>query len=81
MSGTIPRPKKKPANTRFSSGPCAKRSGWRQQALDVMALGRSRRSKLGKAKLNEGTALTREALQNSANFHIALFPGSDRGAL
>jgi phosphoserine aminotransferase len=35
----------------FSSGPCAKRPGWTLEALKDAALGRSHRSKIGKAKL------------------------------
>jgi phosphoserine aminotransferase len=41
----------RPANPRFSSGPCAKRPGWTPEALLDAALGRSHRAKIGKAKL------------------------------
>ena len=41
----------RPAIPHFSSGPCAKRPGWNLQALTDAVLGRSHRSKIGKAKL------------------------------
>ena len=75
------RPTKKPANPNFSSGPCAKRPGWTLQALGGAALGRSHRSKQGKAKLREVIDLTREVLEIPADYRIAIVPGSDTGAV
>jgi len=49
MTGNMPAVR--PARPFFSSGPCAKRPGWTPQALDDALLGRSHRSKPGKAKL------------------------------
>src|SRR5689334_13088786 len=46
-------PAVRPARPFFSSGPCAKRPGWTLQALDSALLGRSHRSKPGKAKLKD----------------------------
>ena len=51
MTGTVPAVR--PARPFFSSGPCAKRPGWTLEALNGAVLGRSHRSKPGKAKLNE----------------------------
>ena len=45
----IAKPALRPANPNFSSGPCAKRPGWSLEALDISALGRSHRAKIGKA--------------------------------
>ncbi|WP_430513789.1 phosphoserine transaminase [Pannonibacter phragmitetus] len=81
MSGNAPRPAKRPTNPNFSSGPCAKRPGWTLQALNGAALGRSHRSKPGKAKLREVIDLTREVLGVPADYRIAIVPGSDTGAV
>src|SRR5438876_606688 len=48
---TNPMPAVRPANPHFSSGPCAKRPGWSLQKLTDAVLGRSHRSRIGKAKL------------------------------
>lgn len=81
MGEMASRPTKKPASPHFSSGPCAKRPGWTLQALDGAALGRSHRSKQGKAKLREVIDLTREVLEIPADYRIAIVPGSDTGAV
>jgi phosphoserine aminotransferase len=77
----LPLPDKRPANPRFSSGPCAKRPGWSLEALADAALGRSHRAKLGKNKLAEAIDLTREILQVPADYRIGIVPASDTGAV
>ena len=57
------KPGVRPVTPHFSSGPCAKRPGWSLQALTDAALGRSHRSKIGKAKLKRAIDLSREILQ------------------
>ena len=47
------KPTQKPNNPKFSSGPCAKRSGWSVNALEGAWLGRSHRAAGGKEKLKE----------------------------
>src|SRR5271167_3228948 len=79
MTGT--RPAVHPARPFFSSGPCAKRPGWTPQALNGALLGRSHRSKPGKAKLKEAIDLTRTVLGVPADFKIAIVPASDTGAM
>lgn len=74
------KPQLKPANPNFSSGPCAKRPGYNLQALRQTVLGRSHRSKLGLAVLNEATDKTREILQIPSDYHIGIVPASDTGA-
>lgn len=74
-------PALRPANPRFSSGPCAKRPGWSLEALADAPLGRSHRAKAGKAKLAEAIALTREVLEVPADYRIAIVPASDTGAV
>ncbi len=71
----------RPVAPHFSSGPCAKRPGWSLQALTDAALGRSHRSKIGKAKLQRSLDLTREVLEVPADYRIGLTPASDTGAV
>jgi phosphoserine aminotransferase len=78
---TIARPAERPADPRFSSGPCVKRPGWTPAALEGALLGRSHRAPAGLAKLREALALTREVLQVPATHLIAITPGSDTGAV
>jgi phosphoserine aminotransferase len=74
-------PDVRPANARFSSGPTKKRPGWNLQALEGALLGRSHRSKPGKAKLKEAIDRTRAVLDVPADFKIAIVPASDTGAV
>src|SRR5262245_26226219 len=71
----------RPAIPHFSSGPCPKRPGWSLQALTDALLGRSHRSKPGKAKLKRAIELTREVLQVPADYKIGIVPASDTGAV
>ncbi len=74
-------PAARPANPRFSSGPCAKIP---QYSLDMLAdapLGRSHRATVGKNKLAEAIELTREILGVPAEYRIGIVPGSDTGAV
>src|ERR1700678_1019914 len=77
----IPLPGIRPADARFSSGPTKKRPGWNFQALEGALLGRSHRSKPGKAKLKEAIDRTRALLGVPADFRIAIVPASDTGAV
>jgi phosphoserine aminotransferase len=71
----------RPLIPHFSSGPCAKRPGWNLQALTDALLGRSHRSKVGKAKLKRAIDLTREILEIPADYRVGIVPGSDTGAV
>ncbi len=55
-------PAARPANPRFSSGPCTKIPGFSLDMLVDAPLGRSHRAAIGKAKLKEAIDLTREIL-------------------
>jgi phosphoserine aminotransferase len=74
-------PAKRPANPRFSSGPCAKIPGFTLNHLADAPLGRSHRAAVGKAKLQEAIDLTREILNVPADYRIGIVPGSDTGAV
>jgi phosphoserine aminotransferase len=71
----------RPVCPHFSSGPCAKRPGWSLQALTDAVLGRSHRSKIGKAKLKRAIDLTREILEVPTDYRIGIVPASDTGAV
>ncbi|WP_299307640.1 phosphoserine transaminase [uncultured Croceicoccus sp.] len=64
----------------FSSGPCAKPPVWDASKLDSESLGRSHRSKIGKARLAYCIDLMREVLNLPDTHRIGIVPGSDTGA-
>src|SRR5712691_6244528 len=78
---TTTMPAMRPAVPHFSSGPCAKRPGWSLQTLTDALLGRSHRSKIGKAKLKRAIELTRDVLEVPADYRIGIVPASDTGAV
>ena len=75
------KPSVRPRVPLFSSGPCAKRPGWNLQVLKDALIGRSHRSKAGKAKLKRAIDLTREILEVPADYRIGIVPASDTGAV
>lgn len=74
------KPDIRPACANFSSGPCAKRPGWNVDVLANALLGRSHRSKPGKARLKGLLDKTRDILQLPDSHRIAIVPASDTGA-
>lgn len=74
-------PARKPARPYFSSGPCAKPPGWDPAKLATDSLGRSHRSKLGKARLQYCIDLIREVLEVPDTHRIGIVPASDTGAV
>jgi phosphoserine aminotransferase len=78
MTTTTPGPR--PANPRFSSGPCAKPPTFTLDALADAPLGRSHRAAVGKAKLKAAIEETRDLLGVPADYRIAIVPASDTGA-
>ncbi|HRO15086.1 MAG TPA: phosphoserine transaminase [Paracoccus sp. (in: a-proteobacteria)] len=74
-------PATRPANPRFSSGPCAKIPGYNLDMLADAPLGRSHRAAIGKSKLARAIDLTREVLQVPPDYRIGIVPGSDTGAV
>ena len=74
-------PATRPANARFSSGPCAKIPAFELNMLADAPMGRSHRAAVGKAKLKEAIDLTREILGGPADYRIGIVPASDTGAV
>ncbi|MEM7261394.1 MAG: phosphoserine transaminase [Planctomycetota bacterium] len=75
------KPSTSPNNPCFSSGPCAKRPGWTPAALEDACLGRSHRSKAGRAKLGECIDRTKSLLGVPADYRLGIVPASDTGAV
>ena len=71
----------RPANPRFSSGPCAKRPGWSLAALEGALLGRSHRAATPKAKLAEVITLSKSILGMPSDWRLGIVPASDTGAV
>ncbi|WP_108881013.1 phosphoserine transaminase [Anderseniella sp. Alg231-50] len=78
---TIAKPAARPANPRFSSGPCAKIPGWTTDILKSAFLGRSHRAGDGKLRLKRAIDLTRDVLQVPDDYLIGIVPASDTGAV
>ncbi|HOA72629.1 MAG TPA: phosphoserine transaminase [Phycisphaerae bacterium] len=74
------KPTAKPSNPNFSSGPTAKRPGWSPNALSNALLGRSHRSKPGKARLKQAIDLSKELAGMPQDYLLGIMPGSDTGA-
>jgi phosphoserine aminotransferase len=75
------KPTVRPQNPCFSSGPCAKRPGWSTAALESALVGRSHRSKPGKARIQEVLDRSRKLLGVPEDYRIGLMPASDTGAV
>jgi phosphoserine aminotransferase len=75
-----PRPAARPRVPYFSSGPCAKRPGYALDNLKGASLGRSHRSKEGKAKLKLAIDKTRAILGVPLDYLIGITAASDTGA-
>jgi phosphoserine aminotransferase len=74
-------PATRPANPRFSSGPCAKPPTFALEKLADAPLGRSHRSAIGKSKLKAAIDGTRELLGVPDDYRIGIVPASDTGAV
>ena len=78
---TIEKPKLRPKNPRFSSGPCTKRPGWSPGALKGALLGRYHRGPETRARLALALAKTRDLLKLPQGYRAAIVPASDTGAV
>ena len=79
MTGTNT-PAARPANPRFSSGPCAKPPVFSLENLSDAPLGRSHRAAVGKSKLKQAIDETKEILNIPDDYLVGIVPGSDTGA-
>ena len=75
------KPTRKPLCPNFSSGPCAKRPGWTVDVLKDALVGRSHRSKEGKARLQECSDRMKKMLELPDDYRIGIVAGSDTGAV
>ena len=75
------KPSKKPNNPNFSSGPCAKRPGWKIENLIKANTGRSHRSSASKLKLKLVIDKSKKILNLPHDYEVGIMPGSDTGAL
>ena len=77
----ISKPTTQPAKPNFSSGPCAKFTGWSFDAISTECLGRSHRSQLARKKLAQLIEETYTVLNVPKDYKIAIVPASDTGAV
>ena len=77
----IDAPVTRPANSRFSSGPCAKIPTFSLDKLSDAPLGRSHRAAIGKEKLKAAIDGTAEILGIPEGYKVGIVPASDTGAV
>ena len=77
----IDAPVTRPANSRFSSGPCAKLPTFSLDKLSDAPLGRSHRAAIGKEKLKAAIDGTAEILGIPEGYKVGIVPASDTGAV
>ena len=75
------RPEKRPDRPHFSSGPCAKRPGWKTDVLRESLTGRSHRAAPAKARIQEVSERSRSILGIPQDWKLGLVPASDTGAV
>jgi len=78
---TYEKPRTKPSNPNFSSGPSSKRPNWSVNNLTHVLAGRSHRSDVCKKQLAEVIDRHRALLNIPTNYRIAIVPASDTGAV
>ena len=73
-------PSVRPADPRFSSGPCKKYPGWDISHLNTEFLGRSHRAKLPKQRLADAITKSHQLLRLPDDWKLGIVPASDTGA-
>ena len=74
------RPHAKPADARFSSGPCKKHPGWNVSRLHTDFLGRSHRARQPRQRLKDAIDRSHRLLGLPDDWKLGIVPGSDTGA-
>ena len=74
------RPRVRPQDPRFSSGPCKKHPGWDVSKLSAALLGRSHRAAVPKKRLQEAIERSHRLAGLPGDWKVAIMPGSDSGA-
>ena len=80
VPGLPVRPRTRPADARFSSGPCRKYPGWDIDHLNTEFLGRSHRASLPKQRLRDAIDRSHRLLGLPDDWKLGIVPGSDTGA-
>jgi len=75
------KPTRRPERPFFSSGPCAKRPGWSTDVLKDAVVGRSHRSKPGRARIAEVIERSRRLLGMPGDHRLGILVGSDTAAV
>ncbi|MFK8029327.1 MAG: phosphoserine transaminase [Gammaproteobacteria bacterium] len=80
IQGGIGHPSVRPADPRFSSGPCKKHPGWSPQQLTTQHLGFSHRAVAPKARIKSVIDRQHQLLGLPDDWRLGLVPASDTGA-
>lgn len=78
--GLPERPDIRPADPRFSCGPCKKHPGWDVSHLNLESLGRNHRGKATKQRLTDAITRSHQLLGLPDDWKLGIVPGSDTGA-
>jgi len=78
--GVVETPRVRPADARFSSGPCRKHPGWNLSSLQTEHLGRSHRAAGPKASLKQAIDRSAALLNLPDDWKLGIVPASDTGA-
>ena len=79
-TGFPEQPRIRPADARFSSGPCKKYPGWDISHLNTEFLGRSHRASLPKQRLSDAINKSHKLLRLPDDWKLGIVPASDTGA-
>lgn len=75
------KPKTKPSNPNFSSGPCSKPPNWSISYLSNALTGRSHRSKIAKDRIESVIQKSKSILNLPDDYIVGIVPASDTGAI